>query len=102
MRYIAEALFVFIFSGKKFFKATKRLMKNKNIEKYIFQILSNYQQYKSRIKLETNEKNYIPISKQWTENRGEAHTRWRGEVYTRIRPIEGIIENYKPTNINNI
>ena len=69
-------------------------MKNRNIEKYIFQILSNYQQYKSRIKLETNEKNYIPISKQWTENRGEAHTR--------RRPIAGIIENYNPTNVNKI
>ena len=102
IRYIAEALFVFIFSGKKFFKATKRLMKNKNIEKYIFQILSNYQQYKSRIKLETNEKNYIPISKQWTENRGEAHTRRRGEADTRIRPTVGIIENYNPTNVNKI
>ena len=29
IRYIAEALFVFIFSGKKFFKATLRLMKIK-------------------------------------------------------------------------
>ena len=46
------------------------------------------------MKLETNEKNYIPISKQWTENRGEAHTR--------RKPIVGIIENYNPTNINKI
>jgi radical SAM superfamily enzyme YgiQ (UPF0313 family) len=45
---ISEALFYFLSSPSVMFKSLAELAKNRNVEKFIFTIFSNYQQHKSK------------------------------------------------------
>jgi len=48
LRFIFEAIILFVFSPRILFYSAYELLKTKNIEKFIFRIFSNYQKFKSK------------------------------------------------------